>query len=47
MPSTSPRRLTLVFKAHLGTTSGEGVPERQPLPRFNVQTVKMLSATCS
>jgi len=30
-----------------GTISGESVPERQPLPRFNVQTVKMLSATCS
>jgi hypothetical protein len=30
-----------------GTTTGESVPERQPLPRFNVQVVKMLSATCS
>jgi hypothetical protein len=29
------------------TTTGESVPERQPLPRFNVQAVKMLSATCS
>jgi len=29
------------------TATGESVPERQPLPRFNVQAVKTLSAACS
>jgi hypothetical protein len=29
------------------TTTSESATERKPLPRFNVQSVKMLSATCS
>ena len=29
------------------TTTSESVPERKPLPTFNVQSVKMLSVTCS
>jgi hypothetical protein len=29
------------------TTTSESAQERKPLPRFNVQSVKMLSATCS
>ena len=30
-----------------GTTTGENAAARKPLPRFNVLSVKMLSASCS
>jgi hypothetical protein len=29
------------------TAASVSAPERKPLPKFNVQSVKMLSATCS
>jgi hypothetical protein len=31
----------------IDTTASESARERKPLPKFNVQSVKMLSATCS